>query len=87
MKSIEKRKEKKFLIFINSLHIIIILFKSNRTKLNIMNADEPPRPKGISTNREAPQINTVDIYDNPINLSKFLNEFNGVLIDFFRGNW
>lgn len=52
-----------------------------------MNADEPPRPKGISTNREAPQINTVDIYDNPINLSKFLNEFNGVLIDFFRGNW
>jgi len=52
-----------------------------------MNAEEPPRPKGINTNIEAPQIDTVDIYDNPVNLSKLLNEFNGVLIDFFRGNW
>ncbi|MCK4286211.1 MAG: hypothetical protein KAX18_08405 [Candidatus Lokiarchaeota archaeon] len=52
-----------------------------------MNAEEPPRPKGIETNMEAPQIDTVDIYDNQVNLSKLLNEFNGVLIDFFRGNW
>ena len=52
-----------------------------------MNAEEPPRPKGIETDIKAPQIDTVDIYDNQINLSKLLNEYNGVLIDFFRGNW
>ncbi|MHA2280835.1 MAG: hypothetical protein ACXAC5_08285 [Promethearchaeota archaeon] len=52
-----------------------------------MNAEEPPRPKGIDTNRKAPQIDTVDIYDNQVNLSKLLNDYNGVLIDFFRGNW
>jgi hypothetical protein len=52
-----------------------------------MNAEEPPRPKGLDLNTLAPQIKTVDIYDNPINLSKLLNEYNGVLIDFFRGNW
>jgi hypothetical protein len=52
-----------------------------------MNAEEPPRPKGIDINKNAPSINTVDIYDNPINLSKILDEYNGVLIDFFRGNW
>ena len=52
-----------------------------------MNAEEPPRPKGIDINIEAPQIDTVDIYDNKVNLGNLLNEYNGVLIDFFRGNW
>ncbi len=52
-----------------------------------MNAEEPPRPKGLDLNIEAPQIDTVDIYDNQVSLSKLLNEYNGVLIDFFRGNW
>ncbi|MHA1987152.1 MAG: hypothetical protein ACW98D_10970 [Promethearchaeota archaeon] len=52
-----------------------------------MNAEEPPRPKGINTNIKAPQIDTVDIYENQVNLSQLLNEYNGVLIDFFRGNW
>ena len=52
-----------------------------------MNAEEPPRPKGINVNSRAPPINTVDIYDNPINISNLLKEYNGVLIDFFRGNW
>ncbi|MHA2034852.1 MAG: hypothetical protein ACW972_04480 [Promethearchaeota archaeon] len=52
-----------------------------------MNAEEPPRPLGIDISTEAPQINTVDIYGNPINLTKLLKEYNGVLIDFFRGNW
>ena len=41
-----------------------------------MNAEEPPRPKGIDTDREAPQIDTVDIYDNQVSLSKLLNENN-----------
>jgi len=52
-----------------------------------MNAEEPPRPNGINIHTIAPQINTVDIYGNQVNLSKLLNENNGVLIDFFRGNW
>ncbi len=52
-----------------------------------MNAEETPRPKGIDINIEAPQIDTVDIYDNKVNLSNLLIEYNGVLIDFFRGNW
>ncbi|MHA2390348.1 MAG: hypothetical protein ACXAEX_00120 [Promethearchaeota archaeon] len=52
-----------------------------------MNAEEPPRPKGIGININAPSIDTVDIYDNPFNLSEMLKEYDGVLIDFFRGNW
>jgi len=52
-----------------------------------MNEEEPPRPHGIDINVKAPQIDTVDIYDNPINISEFLKNFDGVLIDFFRGNW
>ena len=52
-----------------------------------MNDDEPPRPKGIDANIKAPQIDTVDIYENQINLSELLKDYEGVLIDFFRGNW
>lgn len=52
-----------------------------------INNEEPPRPKGIQIHSKAPQIDTTDIYDNPIKLDKLLETFNGVLIDFFRGNW
>ncbi|MFW9895538.1 MAG: hypothetical protein ACFFD7_07025 [Candidatus Thorarchaeota archaeon] len=52
-----------------------------------MNAEEPPRPKGINTGIDAPHIITIDIYDNPINLTEMLNQCDGILIDFFRGNW
>ncbi|MFW9876138.1 MAG: hypothetical protein ACFFG0_23800 [Candidatus Thorarchaeota archaeon] len=52
-----------------------------------MNNDEPTRPNGIDTNLKAPQIDTVDIYENQISLSELLKEYDGVLIDFFRGNW
>ena len=52
-----------------------------------MNNEELPRPAGIDTKINAPQIDTVDIYDNHINLNDLLKDFNGVLIDFFRGNW
>ena len=52
-----------------------------------MNAEEPSRPKGISTNSRAPHIDTIDIHDNQINLNNLLKDYNGVLIDFFRGNW
>ena len=52
-----------------------------------MNDEEPPRPKGIDINTKAPQINTKDIYGKPFNLIDALKKYNGILIDFFRGNW
>ncbi|MFX1375505.1 MAG: hypothetical protein ACFFA0_06815 [Promethearchaeota archaeon] len=52
-----------------------------------MTDQELPRPKGIDINAKAPHIDTIDIYGNQINLYNLLNEYNGVLIDFFRGNW
>ncbi len=70
-----------------TLQIIMILFKFNSTKWNIMNNEELPRPNGIAISIKAPLINTVDIYGNHINLNDLLKDFNGVLIDFFRGNW
>ena len=51
------------------------------------NNGESPRPKGIPINTNAPMIDTIDIYENPINLNDLLQSYNGVLIDFFRGNW
>lgn len=55
--------------------------------MNDLSNKEPPRPKGVLIRSKAPQIDTTDIYDNPIKLDKLLETFNGVLIDFFRGNW
>jgi len=49
--------------------------------------EEPPRPKGLSVSSKAPVFDTEDIYGNKINLNQLLETFNGVLIDFFRGNW
>ena len=50
-------------------------------------SQEPPIPSGLSVGSKAPMIDTQDIYGNLINLNKLLEEYNGVLIDFFRGNW
>jgi hypothetical protein len=50
-------------------------------------SQEPPRPSGLSVGSKAPMIDTQDIYGNSINLNKLLEEYDGVLIDFFRGNW
>lgn len=52
-----------------------------------MNDEEPPRPNGLPTGSTAPLIDTKDINGNSLNLKKLLGEYNGVLIDFFRGNW
>jgi len=51
------------------------------------NEEEPPRPKGLETYTDAPMFETVDIYENPVILNDLLKTHNGVLIDFFRGNW
>ena len=52
-----------------------------------MNEEEPPRPKGLPVGTKAPSFYTTDIYENVINLDKLLEIYEGVLIDFFRGNW
>jgi hypothetical protein len=52
-----------------------------------MNAEEPLRPKGLPIGSKAPTFNTVDIYENVINLDELLKNYDGVMIDFFRGNW
>ncbi|MFX0039886.1 MAG: hypothetical protein ACFFCY_11730 [Promethearchaeota archaeon] len=51
------------------------------------NEKEPPRPKGLNLNSKAPLIDTLDIYENPVNLNNLLTTYNGVMLDFFRGNW
>jgi hypothetical protein len=52
-----------------------------------MNGEEPPRPNGLPTGVSAPRIDTKDINGNIVNLKNLLEKYNGVLIDFFRGNW
>lgn len=52
-----------------------------------MNDEEPPRPSGLPADSKAPLFDTKDIYGNEISLKKLLDVYNGVLIDFFRGNW
>ena len=52
-----------------------------------MNDEEPPRPSGLPTGSKAPLLDTKDIYGNELILKKLLEVYNGVLIDFFRGNW
>jgi len=41
--------------------------------------EEPPRPSGLPAGSIAP------IFE--MNLENLLEEYDGVLIDFFRGNW
>ena len=49
--------------------------------------EEPPRPDGLSVNYTAPNFDTKDVYGKSINLESLLEEYKGVMIDFFRGNW
>ena len=51
------------------------------------NDEESPRPKGLPLLSLAPEIDTVDIYDSSVKLSELLTIYEGVMIDFFRGNW
>jgi hypothetical protein len=52
-----------------------------------MTEEEPLRPNGLPTGAIAPFIDTKDIDGNPVNLKNLLENYKGVLIDFFRGNW
>ena len=49
--------------------------------------EEPPRPDGLPMNSTAPIFDTKDVYGNKMNLESLLEKYNGVMIDFFRGNW
>lgn len=52
-----------------------------------MTDQEPLRPNGLSVGNFAPSFSTKDITGKIIDLEELLKEYNGVLIDFFRGNW
>ena len=52
-----------------------------------MNDEEPPRPKGLATGVSAPIFDIKDTDGKSVNLKNLLEKYNGVLIDFFRGNW
>jgi len=52
-----------------------------------MTNEEPPRPSGLPVGTKAPLFDTVDLSGNEMNLTKLLEIYRGVLIDFFRGNW
>jgi len=52
-----------------------------------MNDKEPPRPNGLPASSEAPSFDTKSVYGKKMNLEALLEEYSGVLIDFFRGNW
>ncbi|MBY9016811.1 MAG: hypothetical protein KGD68_14065 [Candidatus Lokiarchaeota archaeon] len=43
--------------------------------------------KGLMTGSKAPMIDTVDIHEKEINLTDVLQDYRGLLIDFFRGAW
>jgi len=43
--------------------------------------------KGLKTGIMAPMIDTFDIHGEKINLTDVLQEYRGLLIDFFRGAW
>lgn len=49
--------------------------------------EEPPRPNGLQLNSIAPIFDTKDVYGNKMNLESLLEKYNGVMLDFFRGNW
>lgn len=51
------------------------------------NEDDTPRPEGLTVGTDAPLIDTQDIYSNKVNLTDLLETHDGVMIDFFRGNW
>ena len=52
-----------------------------------LNKEETQRPRGLGLHVKAPMINTIDIYGNTINLTNLLKEYNGIIVDFFRGTW
>lgn len=47
--------------------------------------EELDSEKGLDIGTNAPIIDTNDILGNKINTREILKEYNGILIDFFRG--
>ncbi len=46
-----------------------------------------PKEKGLSINTKAPEFSTTDVDGKKIVLKEILQNYNGLLIDFFRGAW
>ena len=36
---------------------------------------------------KAPNIDTIDVYNNPVKMERILKTHEGILIDFYRGIW
>jgi hypothetical protein len=43
--------------------------------------------KGLSLNSKAPLFDCSDIYGNIVKLGNLLSEYDGILLEFFRGAW
>ncbi len=50
-------------------------------------SDSSANDKGLSVGEIAPKISTTDINGNKMDSEKILQNYNGLLIDFFRGTW
>ena len=43
--------------------------------------------KGLTIGSKAPIIDMKDVFDNDIKLDDLLEKYDGVMIEFWRGNW
>ena len=77
----------KITYFITLLYLNLNKRNFELNQLNNIDKGESPRPRGVNIRTKAPMINTVDIYGKPINLNNLLRTYDGVMLDFFRGNW
>ena len=49
--------------------------------------ETPKSEERLPLGTDAPIIDTIDVFNNEINLTEILKENNGVIIDFHRGAW
>ena len=49
--------------------------------------ETPKSEERLPLEADAPLIETIDVFNNEINLTEILKEKNGVIIDFHRGAW
>ena len=45
------------------------------------------KDKGLTIGSKAPIIDMKDVFDNDIKLDDLLEKYDGVMIEFWRGNW
>jgi len=52
-----------------------------------MEKTKPKDKKGLPLGIKAPSINIKDIFDEDVEITNILKEYDGVLVEFFRGPW